>query len=299
MILFLVDGSQIRGDLIVTATLRSDLAPIPMSLELDVRAGEESIERLLAQDELLSTAAGDKFRIVKSCKAQSKDVQGENLMAVMRVTALLDACHGIAFVRSRAIVKERASLAAIYRAGGATVRGIDADFPVPRFCCLVGETPTFHIARVLQEEGGVVRWKDGKLAFARLQDLFKQAPVAKLPHSAADDVESGFLERHEVPWFFSADASASFVFGNRDKPRTVLFAPFKDEQRLRNMTRCLIRRKVVKIPLNMVVGAGELVEFADGTKLAVMTAAHVWESTGGNGGVGQNYTRLWLGELEG
>jgi len=298
MILFLADGNQIRGDLIASARLRSDLAPIPMSLELDIRAGDESIERQLAQDQLLSTAAGDKFRIVKSAKVQSKDVQGERLMAVMRVTALLDACHGIAFVRSRAIIKEQASLAVIYRAGGATVKTIDADFPVPRFYCPVGDTPTFQIARVLQEEGGVVRWKDGRLGFVRLPDLFKQQPVSTVAHNAADDVESGFLERHEVPWFFSLDDAAGFVFGNRDKPRTVQFAPFQNEQRLRNMSRCLIRRKVVKVPLNMKAGAGELVEFADGAKLVVMTAAHVWENTGDTG-AGQNYTRLWLGELEG
>jgi hypothetical protein len=298
VILFFADGTQIRGDMIVCATLRSDLAPIPMTLELDIRAGEDSVERQLAQDQLLTTAAGDKYRIVKSGRVQSKDVQGDYLMTVMRVTALLDACHSIAFVRSRAIVKERASLSTIYRAGGASVKTIDADFPVPRFCCPVGDTPTFHIARVLQEEGGVVRWKGGQLGFARLPDLFKQEPIATVPHNAAEDVESGFLERHEVPWFYSLDAAAGFVYGNRDKPRAVLFAPFKDEQRLRNMTRCLIRRKVAKVPLDMTIGAGELIEFADGARMVVMTAAHVWD-TPGDGGAGETYTRMWLGELEG
>lgn len=299
MILFLADGNQIRGDLIASATLRSDLSPIPMTLEADIRAGEESIERQLAQDQILTTGAGDKFRIVKSVKAQGKDVQGERLIAVMRVTALLDACHGIAFVRSRAIIREQAALSEIYRAGGATVKSIGADFPVPRFCCPVGDTPTFHIARVLQEEGGAVRWKEGRLVFARLPDLFKQEPVATLPHNAADDVESGFLERHEVPWFLSLDEAAGFVFGNRDKPRAARFAPFQNEQRLRNMSRCLIRRKVVKLPLNMAASAGELIRFADGAELAIITAAHVWEGSGASGGAGQNYTRLWLGELEG
>lgn len=298
MILFLADGTQIRGDMIVSATLRSDLAPIPCSLELDIRTGDESIEGKMAEGETISTGSGDKYKIVKSSKVQSKDVQGDSLMAVRRVTALLDSCHGIAFVRSRAIIKEQASLAAIYRAAGATIKAIDADFPVPRFCCPVGETPTFHIARILQEEGGIVRWKEGRLGFVRLPDLFKQQPVATIAHSAAEDVESGFLERHEVPWFFSLNDSAGFVFGNRDKPRSALFSPFKNEQRLRNMTRCLIRRKVAKVPLDMRSGAGELIQMADGRKLVVVTAAHRWESTG-DGGAGQNYSRLWLGEMEG
>lgn len=298
MLLYLADGKQIRGDLIASATLRSDLSPIPMTLEADIRTGDESIEAQLAQDQLITTGAGDAFRIVKSSKVQTTDVQGERMVAVMRVTALLDACHGIAFVRSRAVIREQAQLSAIYRAAGATLRAIDADFPVARFYCPVGHTPTFQIARVLQEEGGVVRWKDGRLAFLRLPDLFKQQAVATLPHSAADDLESGFLERHEVPWCFSLDEEAGFVFGNRDKARTVRYAPFQNEQRLRNMSRCLIRRKMVKVPLNMTAGAGDRVDFADGTSLAVITAAHVWEGADANGGPGQNYTRLWLGELE-
>ncbi len=297
MILSLADGSQIRGDLIASAVVRSDLAPVPMTLEADITVGDASIERLLEQDQIITTGAGDAFRIVKSAKVQSKDVEGSSLSSAMRITALLDPCHAIAFVRSRAIIREQASLAAIYRAGGATIRAIGADFPVARFCCPVGDTPTFHIARALQEEGGVVRWKAGRLTFIRLPDLFKQVPLTTLPHSAADDVESGFLERHEVPWFFSLDSEAGFVFGNRDKPRAARFAPFQNEQQLRNMRRCLIRRKVVKVPLDMAAGAGELVAFADGTELAVITAAHVW--TGGDGGPGLSYTRLWLGELEG
>jgi len=298
VLLSLADGSQVRGDLIASATLRSDLAPVPMTLEADINVGDASIERQLVQDQIITAGSGDKFRIVKAVKAQSKDVQGERLRAVMRVTALLDSCHAVAFVRSRAIIREQASLAAIYRATGATIRAIGADFPVPRFYCPVGDTPSFHIARVLQEEGGVVRWKDGRLTFIRLPDLFKQVPITTLPHNASDEVESGFLERHELPFFYSLDASAGFVFGNRDKPRIARFAPFQNEQRLRNMSRCLLRAKVVKVPFDMTIGAGELVQFSDGSKLAVITAAHVWAATSG-AGPGKSYTRLWLGALEG
>ena len=297
MVLFLSDGTQIRGDLIRSATVRSDLAPVPVTLEAEIRS-DDSMEALLAVGELVSTGGGDSLRIVRSVRVAERDVQGEREMAAMRITALLDACEPIAYVRSRAIIKEGATLAAIYRAAGATIKGVEADFPVPRFYCPVGDTPTFQIARVLQEQGGAVRWRNGGLQFKRLPDLFKQEPAKTLPDNASDDVESGFMERHQVPWFLSIDAAGAAVFGNRDKPRVARFSPFKDELQLRNMTRCLVHRKTMRITLDGQLCAGDLVEFAGGEKLAIITAAHCFASGTDDGGTADTYTRLWLGSLE-
>lgn len=298
MILLLSDGNQIRGDLIKSATLRSDLAPIPVTLEAEIRAGDDSLEKLLKEGQTLSTGGGDVLRIVKSVRVGSRVAQGIREMAAFRIIALLDACQGAAYVRSRAILKESAALSAIYRAAGATIKAVDADFPVPRFYCPVGETPTFQIARILQEEGGVVRWRRGRLQFVRLPDLLKQTPVMTLPDLAADDIDSGFMERHEVPWFFSLDAAGVAIFGNRSKPRVVRFSPFKDVQRLRSMTRCLVHRKTPRIAYNGSIGAGDLVALASGAKLVVITAAHAFVSGTDDGGASDTYSRLWLGSVE-
>lgn len=296
MILFLENGNQIRGDLIKSSVLRSDLAPIPLTLEAEIRV-DDDMARRLAEGCVLTLGSGDAMRIVKSVKTVGRATQGKHEIAAVHITAMLDACHGIAFVRSRAIIKESAALSAIYRAAGAALQAVDADFPAPRFSCLVGDTPSFHISRVLQEEGGVVRWKAGRLKFFRLPDLFKQKAVTDLPNNASDDVASGFLERHEIPSFFSLNEAGSFVFGNRTKPRSVRYSPFKDVQRLRSMSRCLVLRKILKIDYAGQVAAGDLINFAGGDQLCVITAAHVFES--GTDGSGSNqYTRLWLGSLE-
>lgn len=296
MIVTFADGKQLRGDLIKSATLRSDLSPIPLTLEAEIRAGDDGLDKRLAEGQVLNVG-GDALRIVKSKRIAGRSSQGQRNMEAYSVTALLDACQGAAYVRQRAIIKEATSLAAIYRAAGATIKGVDTDFPVPRFCCPVGATPTFHIARLLQEEGGAVRWKNGKLQFVRLGDLFKQATVLTLPDNASEDVESGFLERHTVPWFFSLAASGAAVFGNRDKPRAVRYSPFKDAQRLRNMTRCLVHRKTSRTTMRWNIVAGDLIAYAGGAKLAVITAAHVFGS-GTDGGAQEAYTRLWVGSLE-
>ena len=298
MLLFLPDGRQIRGDLIESAVLRSDLSPIPVTLEAEIRSGDENFEPFLRQGKLLKNAAGDEFYIVKSERVSSRAAQGDKELSGCRIIALLNSCLSVAYVRSRAIIKENATLSAIYRAAGATIPAIQNDFPVPRFCCLVGQTPTFHIARVLQEEGGVVRWKKSRLQFIRLQTILDGQVARTLPDTACQELETGFLEHHEVPWFFSLDSSGGFIFGNREKPRSVKFSPFKNVQRLRNLTRCLVQRKKAKILYDENICAGDIIGFTNAKKYAVITAAHVFKSGTTQGGQNEAYTTLWLGEVE-
>ena len=123
MILFLADGKQIRGDLIKSAALRYDLAPIPVTLEAEIRAGDDDMEKRLAEGQLVSVGTGDSLRIVKSVRAVGRAAQGEREMTAIRITAMLDSCHSAAFVRSLAIIKESAALSAIYRAWNARRAG--------------------------------------------------------------------------------------------------------------------------------------------------------------------------------
>lgn len=301
MILYLNSGEQMRGDLIKSAIIRSDMSPVPVTLEAEIRTDEDMAKKL-AEGEMItaggsSVSSGDTLRIIKSTLVENRIVQGNREMDAIQITAMLDACHGIAFVRNRAIIKENAVLSAIYRASGAAIKAVDADFPVPRFYCPVGDTPSFHIAKALQEEGGIVRWKDGRLKFFRLPDLFKQDPIMELPENASDYINSGFLERHEIPWFYSLDDAGGFVLGDQRKPRSVRYAPFMNAQRLRNMSRCLVQRKISNINLSAGIAAGDLINFTGRDPLVVITAAHVFQS--GTDGSGSNqYTRLWLGSLE-
>ena len=293
MILITSSGKQLRGDLVKCSILRSDLSPVPVTLEAEIRV-DDGLSRLLAEGEVITTGSGDALRILKSVRTTSRESQGAREPSVLSITAALDACHKVAFVRARAIVKENASLSAIYRASGSSLRAIDADFPVPRFTCLIGGTPSFPIAQILQEEGGVVRWKAGQLRFIRLKDLFRQKASANLPSNASDDLDSEFLERHEIPSFFSAGVDGGLIFGDFSKPRTVSFSPHANVQRLSNMSQCLVQRKITKIDYASQLCAGDLIEFVGGPPLVIITAAHVFE----NGEDGQNqYTRLWLGAL--
>jgi hypothetical protein len=294
LIIILGNGKQLRGDMIKSAVVRSDLAPIPATLEAEIRDDSE-INRFISEGKSIE-ANGDLYRIIKAKKADNRKVQGKRDMTFTHIIGLLESCHAVAFVRQKAIIKENATLAEIYRAAGATLKAIDADFAIPRFYCLVGKAPTFPIAQVLQEEGGVVRWKGGKMRFFRNQDLFRQKPVMTLPDNADENVISGFQERHEIPWFYSIGQDGAFVYGNREKSRSAVFVPFKNALRLHNMTRCLVRRKVSKIQYAGRLAAGDLVDITGSSPLAIATAAHVFKG-GADGGSAEQYTRLWLSGL--
>lgn len=295
MILILSTGRQIRTDLIKFAVVRSDLAPVPATLEAEIRV-DADMKKLLAEGQVIA-ANGDLFNIIKSVLSSGKDTQGQHDMSMVKITGLLNACYTVTFVRQVPIIKENATLAEIYRSAGASLKAIDADFAVPRFNCVIGQTPSYPIAEILQEEGGVVRWKGGKMQFFRLTDLLRQKPVLTLQNHESENVTSGFLERHEVPWFYSLNPDGTFAYGNLTKSRSVRYTPFKDLLRLQNMTRCLVQRKISKIDYACYLCAGDVVDIAGAAPLVIVTAAHAFFS-GTDGSPASQYTKLWLSSVE-
>lgn len=286
----------IRGDWIRRAVLRSDLVPVPLTLEADIRVEGET-RRFFEVGRSLATYAGDELEIIKSEVIQSGAVQGGEQAAFVRLIAILKCVKAVSFIKPTAIIKASATLAEVYRGAGATLRGIDGDFPVPRFVCMAGEVPTYHIARALQEGGGVVRWRNGKLAFIPLRGLFQQKPVTAITDSSADNVESGFLERHDIPSFYSVDANGQFIYGNKGKARAIRYQPGMNEIALRNITSCLVHTKTTVVKYDERLAAGDLVEVGGANPLVIATAATLF-SAGTDGDAPEQYTRLWLARLE-
>jgi hypothetical protein len=292
----IVAGTELRGDLIRFAVMRNDAVPIPVTLEAEIRV-DESIKSGLEEGQVITVGqAEDKFYIIKSIHGDARMAQGDHDTQSVKITALLENCYKTSFVQDKAIVKEKPTLSQCYKASGATLQSVDSDFPIDRFMVYVGESPTFHISRALQENGGIIRWKKGKMKFFKLPDLFKQEPVIALPDNASQDIKSGFSERHAVQSFYSLDENGKFVYGNKEKARSARFMPFMNEQQLRNLTRCLVQRKIAKIYYNEDICAGDLVNIVNNKPLVVVTSAHVYTS-GTDGGSTEQYTKLWLSEL--
>lgn len=301
MDIYLSNGDKVRGDAILRAVIRTDLVPVPVTLECTVRHSKE-IEPFLKDGQIVKAGPGSpELRIVwSSPEVGGAGVQqGARDMGAISFVALLDSCADVSFLRSKAVIKEGATMGAIYRACGARIQ-IESDFAVERFSCFAGGVPSYHIATVLQEQAGALVWspKTKTMKFKRLPDLFTGTPVEAVDAQGVERVRSGFMERHEIPWFYSTDPAGAVIHGNRAKPRKAMFTPLKPIGVLNNMSRALVHWGTLTGRLMQGVNAGDLVQVGKEGNFVVVTAAHVLDR--GDAGTDTDaYSRLWLSRLEG
>lgn len=285
----------IRGDMVLSARLRYDLAPIPLSFEAKIRVTPETAAGF--KDGALIRVNEIDFRIIKSEPVRNAGggVQGDYPMSAVNVTAFPDGVVNVARGRRAAVIANNSSFSSIYRACGATVSVI-GDISVERFACLKGSVPTFQIAKVLQEESAVMAWRNSKVHLMRLRDVMAQEPAESIDIDATEAVQSDFLEADEIPVYISVGDDGKFLSGERrGDAQSVAYSPRKSQRALGMMGRVLVRRRVAKAAPNIGIRAGDLI-LASGIPLVVMTVAHVIES-GSDGGDIDQYSRLWLGSL--
>lgn len=287
-------GEQLPGDLLLESVLRSDLAPIPRTMEFTVRLKDDLQSRLHAGASVWGGREHLEYTIVKRERAQpSGVVQGNDPMQAMRFTAFLTKCKAIGEPRMRAVTARNAQLGSLYRACGANIVILN-DFNVSSFACLAGDVPSMAVAVALQEEGAALVLRDGKLSVERLNNLMSQAPVDSLGQfdsTAAHD--SDLLEQHEIPMCITVAPDGSIVKGDFSTARSARFIPGKDARTLHNLSHVLITRKIADSQLAQQIRAGDVVTVA-GKKLLVITAAHRFTA---NDGIIDTGSRFWLGEV--
>ena len=288
------NGEQIPGDLILKWVLRSDLTPVPRTLEMVVKLIDGLQAKLAVGNAIWTGRENLKYQIVKVDRADPTGVvQGKDQLQAMKVTALLASCVQIAYRIPRAVVQQNATLGALFRACGAQA-SIGNDFTVPRFTCLKGRVPSFQLAMALQEEGAALVLRNKQISATRLADLFKQQAMDAVGQADTSAMmESEFLERHEIPAYFSTDETGAFVMGALETDRNMQYRPRTDERTLRNLSKVLVTRKVMNSDLCEQINAGDLLNI-DGTKLVVITAAHAMEL---QEGTVSSKSRLWLGAM--
>ncbi len=287
-------NNPIRGDLLVRDVFRSDLTPIPQSIEFEVR---DSLDTAGIKIGAVCRVGPDltEFLIVKAEDgANDGRTQGDRTFRSRQFVGLLASCAPVANYLQRSVVRYASSLGDIYRACGAQVR-IDSDFTVSVFACYKGMVPTFEIAKALQEEAGALVMSKGRVSFVRLSDMAGAPAVISLQEESAQAVNSDFLERHSVPFAFSTNAAGGFEVGRSESGRGVVYRPRATPRILNNLSTALILRRKLTSSYAPFILAGMRVDIAQ-KPYTVITAAHVFEA-GGDGPEGDQYTRLWLGEV--
>lgn len=287
------NSRPVPGDILLRAVLRSDLTPIPQTVEVTVRDDPEFASYWAQGAKINVGRDGAQFTIIKTGQGElSGQIQGPRQFATVKVTGLLSSCAGIASPLQRAVIREGATLGGIYRACGAQAR-IDQDFVVPRFCAFVGDVPSVPIAVALQEEAAAMTFKSGKLTFRRLADLASQKPVVEVAEATQTTEASRFKEEHAVPFAYSAADDGSVVYGRRESGRRAMYWPRTDERILRNLSAVLIQRRTLQSEFAPDLMAGDVMRVGS-TNFVIITAAHVWDT---DSSTPTQYSKLWLGEF--
>lgn len=287
-----LNGQSIRSDLIQEWVLRTDLTPVPRTLELSLQLHPSYT---IAEGDLIRSGVELlDYRVLKIQREPNTGlVRGESALQFQRVYAALDSCAELSFRQRRGVILENPSLSEAYRSCGATA-AFTADISGNRFYCFKGSVPSFAIAEFLQEQSAVVVLRDKKLSAIRLNELLKPEPKALIGQvTSSGATASEYMRRHEIPEFYSVDDDGNFVTGNNSKTRGVLFAPLKNALELHNMTRVLVVTDTVLSRLDESIRAGDVVS-VNGVKKVVVTSANYANRLNGNTEVA---TKFWLGEV--
>ena len=291
--------APLRGDLIVRMVLRTDLTPVPATIELTARQTAET-QSLLTEGAVIRVGPEQvAFTLVKvalaedSGQAGAASIQGERLLNTISVTGLLTSCEPMARPLGRAVIRERTTLGAIYRACGAQA-SIEGDFTAPQFSAFVGMTPSFEVAKVLQEEAGALVYDAGRIGFRRLAQLRDSRASQSVRGDATECLASAFLERQAIPFGVSTSADAAFAIGRRGAARRAVYRPRADVRQLNNLSTALVMSRKLRNALSPDINAGSRIDI-DGEPHIVITAAHVlaWEQPGRQ----ETYSLYWLGEV--
>lgn len=289
----LEDGSQIGGSSLISAIYRTDFVPVPVTLELVVKADDKLYRQLIVGKKLYA-ANGTVLSIVKSQVINEQSIKAGKRIAAIHVIAVLDGCEPLLSVVNKAVILTNTSFNEVYRALGAKVR-IKRDIKLASFICLKGQMPTTPIALALQKEGAVIYHGTNGLMVMRLNELFSGDAVL-FDKSAVQWVNNPSQVNHSNVNYLSIDDNGSDIIGNVRAQRSIRYYPRADNRELQNLRRILITKATITRQLDnrLEAGCGVLI---DAQRLVVLTGAHRYDS-GALGGPAVTATKAWLAQIE-
>lgn len=287
-------GQIIGFDKLANNTLRTDLIPVPVSLELVVKADKE-LQAQLVEGAVLQVG-DDQIRltIIKVLHANTQTIIDDSRFKAIAIIAVLAGCESLIDPLSKAVILSDASFASAYRACGCKLK-FNKDIPISGFASAYGSIPTTEIATCLQEESAVIQFDGKKLNALRLQELFTKDPVMTLDDSAVSWITNTKVEQKQNPNYISVGEDGKAVEGVKKSNAPAKYYANADARQLKNLTRVLVTRGTATRTIDLSVYAGDIVLVKD-KKYVVLTAAHTF-STGALGGGSVAASRFWLASL--
>ncbi|WP_230657788.1 hypothetical protein [Psychrobacter sp. I-STPA10] len=292
MKLYLGDGSSIDGSDLISAIYRTDLVPVPVSLELVVKANDK-LKELLNTGHIITTNQDIQLEVVKSQIINTQSVKDGKRIAALHIIAVLAGCSALLGVASRATSLTNTSFNEAYRALGAKLR-IKDDMKLGGFICLKGHLPTVRIAAALQKEAAVVRFFDNRLSIIRINELFN-GDATPYDKSTVQFINNPNAIRHDNTNYLTIDDDGTQIIGNAHPQRAINYYPRAQARELQNLRRILVTKATITRQLDEQLNAGNLVSI-EGQKYVVLTGVHRYDS-GVLGGAPITATRAWLAQI--
>ncbi|MDO5769023.1 MAG: hypothetical protein Q4P13_05920 [Psychrobacter sp.] len=292
MKLYLEDGEAIGGSNLISAYYRTDLVPVPVSLEVMVKADDQLLKKL-AVGKTIVTNQDVTLEIVLSQVINTQGIKDGKRVAGIFVIAVLAGCAPLLGVASKATSLTDTSFNEVYRSLGAKVRLKD-DIKLNRFVCLKGHLPTERIAAALQKEAAVMMFADNQLSVMRLNELFVGDAI-QYDRSALQHVSHPNAVSHTNVNYLSIDDDGTQIIGNVASDRAINYYPRVDARELQNLRRILITKATITRQYDENLNAGKLIS-VDDQKYVSLTGVHRYDS-GALGGPSVTATRAWLAQV--
>lgn len=288
-------GYMISATELISSTLRSDLVPVPLTLEFSTISTPKLDNELVAGAEIILAQLGATFKIAKADPVKTQTIKEGRKIGGIACIALLSSCYKLVEPIAKAVILNETSFVSALKSCGA-VGSFTDDIPLPKFTTFIGQLPSTRIAKYLQQEAAVLRWKAGKISLAKIDTLLKQTPVASLDPSAVAWINSDTIIKLQTAKYVSMDADGSTVYRSGTATNKVVKqVPGLDSRQIRNLEKVLITRGTMIRPLDWKLQAGEVV-LVGKVPYVILTSANQFD-TGALGGGSVMVTKIWLATL--
>ncbi|NNP70382.1 hypothetical protein [Acinetobacter sp. Ac_5812] len=296
-IVIVSSNKLISASELIIATLRTDLVPVPVSIEFAVKHTKELEDQLHDGAEIIVNDFPYPFEIVYSLPVKSQTIKDNARIGGIPCIAVFKGCKKILENASKAVILDQTSFNSAYRACGASNIRIGTDLPLPQFVCLKGSLISKRLALYLQQEAAVICYREKQILVIKLDALFKQKPVLKLDPSEVQWLNSEQIEKHQKSSYVSIDQDGSTFIGDdtTTQGQSIIQKAGLDARQLKNLEKVLIPRGIIHRSLSLELNGGDIVEI-DKKTYVILTAAHQVE-TGAIGGNVGSMTKLWLASL--
>lgn len=280
---------------LISATLRTDLMPVPLSIEFSVNNATKYSPLLAINKEIYVADYNMPFIITKSVPVNTQAIKDNNLIGAVYCIAIAKPFLPLTLPLKVAKIIDQTSFKAVLRSVGVVVK-YGNDIPLDEFIALCGSTPSERLATYMHQEACVICLRQEKVNFLKVDSFFKQDEILKV---SASNVAWLHSEQKDIigraVYSSVADDGETIIGETQQRGFKVIQKPRLSSRKTKNMEKVLVTRGIIVRTLDMSISAGDVISIDD-KKYVILTSAHNF-TTGNLGNASQTLTKLWIATL--